>query len=195
VAGAQIVRTPLRPLGRSRRTLDQRLALRFPAPFAAFARVIGVLSPRSRLRRASLTRTARVGLDCYNRRDLEAAVALCHRDFEYRPGRAWVQAGLVEASYRGLEGYRRYIATVDEVWGGHNYLRPIEFVDAGECVLVLAQGSMRAQASGVPLSEAFALLTTLKDGRPQLMQEYYDHGEALAELGLQADAGAPAGGQ
>jgi hypothetical protein len=60
---------------------------------------------------------------------------------------------------------------------------------------VLAQGSMRAQASGVPLSEAFALLTTLKDGRPQLMQEYYDHGEALAELGLQADAGAPAGGQ
>jgi len=44
---------------------------------------------------------------------------------------------------------------------------------------------MRGQASGVPLSQSFALVTTLRDGRPISHQEYYDHEEALAAVGLE----------
>ena len=61
----------------------------------------------------------------------------------------------------------------------------MELVDLGDRVVILAEGSMRGQASGVPLSQSFALVTTLRDGRPISHQEYYDHEEALAAVGLE----------
>jgi ketosteroid isomerase-like protein len=123
-------------------------------------------------------------VEAYNRRDLDAVAAGWHPEFEYHPDRDWVEAGLVEWCYRGLEDYRKYVAAVDEVWGGENYLRPVELVDLGERIVMLADAPMRAQASGVPLTEAFALVATLKDGRTIHAQEYYDHAEALKSVGL-----------
>ena len=76
------------------------------------------------------------------------------------------------------------LPTVDEVWGGENYVEPVELVDLGERLVVLANVPMRAQASGVPLIEAFALVLTLKDGRVIRQEEYYDHAEALGAAGL-----------
>jgi ketosteroid isomerase-like protein len=182
----QIVRKPLRARERSSRTLDQRLFLRFPRLAAANARVIGKLPPSSRVRQAALRRAAQLSLEAYNRRDLDAVVIGWHPEFQYLPGRAWVDAGLVEPCYCGLEGYRKYIASADEVWGGENYLKPVELIDLGERIVILADGSMRAQASGVPLAEAFASVATLKDGRLVRQQEYYDQAEALEAVGLSA---------
>jgi ketosteroid isomerase-like protein len=179
-----IVRKPLRMRERSRRTLDQRLSVRFPRLAAANSRLIGKLPPRSRLRQAALWRSVPLGLEAYKRRDLDAVVIGWHSEFEYHPGRAWVEAGLVEPCYRGLEGYRKYVAGADEVWGGENYLKPVELIDLGERIVVLADGRMRAQASGVPLTDAFASVSTLKDGRVIHLQEYYDHAEALEAVGL-----------
>src|SRR6266540_646602 len=138
----EVVRKPLRARERSRRTLDQRLSLRFPRLAAANYRLIGKWPPRSRLRQAALWRAARLGLEAYNRRDPEAVAIGCHPEFEYRPGRDWVDAGLVEPCYRGLEGYRRYLASVDEVWGGENYLKPVELIDLGDRIVLLADGTM-----------------------------------------------------
>jgi ketosteroid isomerase-like protein len=180
----EIVRNPLRARKRSSRTLDQRLFVRFPRLAAAYLGLIGKLPPRSRLRQATLVRGTQLGLEAYNRRDLEAVVIGWHPEFEYHPGRDWVKAGLAEPSYRGLEGYRRYVAATAEVWGGENYLRPVELIDLGERVVILADGQMRGQASGVPLAQAFALVSTLKDGRLIRHQEYYDHAEALEAAGL-----------
>jgi len=45
-----IVRKPLRVREQSRRTLDQRLALRFPRLASASARLFGKLPPTSRIR-------------------------------------------------------------------------------------------------------------------------------------------------
>jgi ketosteroid isomerase-like protein len=180
----QIVRKPLRARERSNRTLDQRLSLRFPRLAAAYLRLIGKMPPGSRLRQATLWRGARLGVEAYNRRDLDAVVIGWHPDFEYHTGREWAQSGLVEPCYRGLEGYRKYVAATEEVWGEENYLRPVELIDLGERIVMLADGRMRAQASGVPLAEAFALVTTLEDGRTVRLQEYYDHAEALEAVGL-----------
>jgi ketosteroid isomerase-like protein len=180
----EIVRKPLRVRDRSRRTLDQRVALRFPRVAAANSRRIAKLPPSSRVRQAAVWRSVRLGVEAYNRRDPDAVAIGCHPEFEYHPGRTWVEAGLVEPCYRGLEGYRKYLATVDEVWGGENHLKPVELIDLGERIVMLAVGTMRAQASGVPLTEAFALISTLKDGRSIHLQEYYDHAEALEAVGL-----------
>ena len=178
------MRKPLRGHERSSRTIDERLFVRFPQLAAENARLIFKLPPRSRLRQAALRRSARLGVEAYNRRDLDAAVITWHRDCEYLPGRSWVEAGLVEPCYRGLAGYRKYVVSVDEVWGGKNHLKPVELIDLGERIVLLADGSMRAQASGVPLTEAFALVSTLQDGRPVRHEEYYDRAEALKAVGL-----------
>jgi ketosteroid isomerase-like protein len=164
------------------RTFDERLALRLPRLAALLARGFSRLPPRSRIRTALLWRAARLGLDAFNRRDLDAVAINYGKDFEYVPARAWVEAGMVDPCYRGLDGYRHYVATVDEVWGGENYLALMDVIDEGEQVLLLAHGSMRAQASGVPWSESFALLLTYGDGRVIRAREYYDHAEAIAAL-------------
>jgi ketosteroid isomerase-like protein len=180
----EIARIPLAPWEARRRTIDQRLSVRFPRLLAAILGRVGRLPPSSRVRRAFLARAVRLTLAAYNRRDLDAVVAGWDPDFEYRPGDEWVRAGLAEASYKGVEGYRRYVASTAEVWGGENYLRPVELIDLGDRVVILAEGTMRAQASGVPLNQSFALVTTLRDGRPLSHQEYYDHDEALTAVGL-----------
>ncbi|MDX6674097.1 MAG: hypothetical protein QOH11_1515 [Solirubrobacteraceae bacterium] len=180
----QIVRKPLRARERSNRTIDQRLYVRFPRLAAANARLIGKLSPASRLRQAALWRGVRLGVEAYNRRDLDAFAIGCHPDFEYRPGRTWVEAGLTEPCYRGLEGYRRYVASTAEVWAEEVYVKPSELIDLGESLVVLADVPMRAQASGVPLTEAFAIVSTLEDGMVIRHQEYFDHAEALEAVGL-----------
>jgi ketosteroid isomerase-like protein len=182
------VRSPLRVRERSSRALDQRLSLCFPRLGAATTRLIGKLPPRSRLRRTALARAVRLASEAYNRRDLDAVVIGWHPDFEYLPGREWIEAGLVEPCYRGLEGYRNYVATTSEVWGGENYLMPSELIDLGHQFVVLANVPMRAQASGISLTEAFAYVATLRDGRPVRLQEYYDHAEALEAVGLDEQA-------
>jgi ketosteroid isomerase-like protein len=53
--------------------------------------------------------------------------------------------------------------------------------------VVLANVPMRAQASGIQLTEAFALVSTLRDGQVIRVQEFYDYDEALAEA-LEAPA-------
>ena len=179
-----MVRKPLRVRERSRRTLDQQLSLRFPSLAAAFLRRILQLPLKSRLRQATLWRGIRLGLEAYNRRDLDAVVIGWDPEFEYHPDANWVKAGIMEPCYRGFDSYRRYVAAGDEVWGGENQLHPTELIDLGDRTVLLAEGRMRAQASGVPLAEEFALVSTIEGGRLVHHQEYYDHAEALEAAGL-----------
>jgi ketosteroid isomerase-like protein len=180
----KIVRKPLRVRERSRRTLDERFSLRFPRLAAAYLRLIGRLPPGSRFRQASLWRGAQLALEAYNRRDLDAVVIGCHPEFEWRPDRNWVEAGLLEPCYRGLEGYRKYVAATAEVFAEEVHVRPVELIDLGERLVILAEAPMRAQASGIPLTEAWALVATVRDGRVIRYQEYFDHAEALEAAGL-----------
>jgi hypothetical protein len=99
---------------RSRGTLDMRLVVRFPVLGTVFARLVGKLSPGSRLRQVLLARAVRLASEAYNRRDLAAVVVGLDPDFEYFAGREWVQAGFAEPVYRGMEGYRAYIAATSE---------------------------------------------------------------------------------
>jgi ketosteroid isomerase-like protein len=182
----QIVRKPLRVRGRSRRTLDQRLLLRFPSLAAASFRVIGTLPPSSRLRQAALWRGIRIGLEAYNRRDLAVAAAGFHPDLEYYPYREFVEAGLAEPCYRGPAGYRAYIESTYDVWGADVQLYPKELIDLGERLVVLADMPMRAQASGLALDEAYASIWDLKEGRIVRAQDFLRHDEALQAAGLEA---------
>jgi hypothetical protein len=136
----EFVRKPLRVREHSSRTLDQRLFLRFPRLAAASSRLIARMPPTSRVRQVAVWRNARLGLEAYNRRDLDAVVIACHPEFEWCPDRSWVEAGLMEPCYRGAEGYRRYVATTAEVFAGEVHVKPLELIDLGERMVVLADG-------------------------------------------------------
>jgi ketosteroid isomerase-like protein len=180
----KVVRSPLRVRERSNRTLDQRLAIRFPRLAAANARMLSRLSPSSRLRRAVLTRSVQLASEAYNRRDLDAVVSGYHPAIEYYPARDWVEAGFFEPCYRGPDGYRAYVATTAEVFGDDVHFKPTELIDLGERIVMLATAPMRAQASGVRLTEEFAYVATQRDGQIISLQEYYDHSKALEAVGL-----------
>jgi len=132
----------------------------------------------------SVRRIAELTMDAFNRRDLDAVLAGTDPGFEYCPERTWVEAGLVEPRYVGVTGYKSYIATVDEVWDGQNHLTPVEVIDLGDRFAMFADADMRAQASGVPLSQQYAAVITVRDGIAVRLQEYFDHGRALEALGL-----------
>jgi ketosteroid isomerase-like protein len=180
----EFVRKPLRVGERSRRTLDQRLSLRFPSLAGALFRPIARLPPSSRLRQAALVRVIQLAAEAYNRRDLDAVVIGYDPGFEYYPARPLVDAGLIKPCYHGPSGYRAYVAEAAEVWGTETRFEPTEFIDMGEQLVVLAEAPMRAQLSGVPLTQEFAYVTTLEDGRVIRQQEFYDHPDALKAVGL-----------
>src|SRR4051794_27431127 len=104
-----IVRKPLRASQRSGRTLEVRLSLRFPRLAVAYLRLIGKLPPRSRLRQAALWRGIRLGVEAFNRRDLDVVAIVYHPDLEYYPYREFVEATLVDRCYHGPSGYSTYI--------------------------------------------------------------------------------------
>jgi ketosteroid isomerase-like protein len=182
----QIVRKPLRVRESPSRTLDQRLSLRFPRLAAASSRMIGKLPPRSRLRQAALWRAMRVAVEAYNRRDLDAVAIGFPPDLEYYPYREFVEAGLAEPCYHGPTGYRTYIEGTNDVWGADVRLEPTELIDLGDRIVMLADMPMRAQASGIPLGETYACVSTLKDGRVIRQRDFLDHAEALEAVGLRA---------
>jgi ketosteroid isomerase-like protein len=61
---------------------------------------------------------------------------------------------------------------------------PTELIDLGDRVVLLANMPMRAQASGVPLAETYAGVSTLKDGKVIRNDDYLDQAEALEAVGL-----------
>jgi hypothetical protein len=66
------------------RTLEQRLAVRFPSLAALWSRLIALLSPASRLRQALLLRAMQSGFEAYNRGDLDVCVLIYHPDVEFQ---------------------------------------------------------------------------------------------------------------
>jgi hypothetical protein len=180
----QIVRKPLRVRRRSRRTLDQRLLLRFPRLAAASSRLIGKLPARSHVRQAAMWRAWRLGLEAFNRRDLDAVAIGFQPDIEYYPYHEFVEAGLAEPCYHGPSGYHTYITSTHEVWGTDVRLEPTELIDLGDRLVVLADMPMRAQASGVPLGEKYACVVTLRAGRAIVWRDFLHHADALEAAGL-----------
>jgi ketosteroid isomerase-like protein len=179
-----LVRKPLKIREHSRRTLDQRLAIRFPWLSAASFRLLAKLPPRSRVRQAAVWRGTRLMVEAYNRRDLEAVVTAYRPDMEYYPYREFVEAGLAEPVYRGPSGYRAYIEATYDVWGTEVRLYPTELIDLGDRIVLLADMPMRAQASGVALAQTYAGVSRLKHGRVIRNDDYLTHTEALEAVGL-----------
>jgi ketosteroid isomerase-like protein len=181
-AKAQVVRKPLSVRERSSRPLDARLAVRFPRLLGACGRLILRLPPTSRVRQAALWRSTRVGMEAFNRRDFDAAVVPGSPDFELYPPREFVAVGF-DQCYRGREGFRKYVSTWSDALADIR-VQPVELIDLGDRVVLLAELPGRGQASGVPFTGQIATVSMLREGRAVRVDVYVDHGQALDAVGL-----------
>jgi ketosteroid isomerase-like protein len=183
VPSQQVVRKPLRAREPSGRPLDQRIAMRFPRLTAAYARLIGRLPPTSPIRKAVLSRTVQLNVDAFNRRDFAALLLSYHPAAEFHVPRELAESGIVQPLYRGGQGYVAFFRDWLGAWGNYR-MRPKEFIDLGDRVVVIDEIVGHGAGSGAPVAQEHAIVLSLKDGRAILSREYFDPAEALEAVGL-----------
>jgi hypothetical protein len=108
VRGTRIAPETVGEAAGQRRTLDERLRVRFPAPFRWLGAVLMRLPPRSRIRQALMARGMARAYAAANRRDFE--LILTGNDpeaYEYRPSADLLPPDMERAFY-GHAGYRRF---------------------------------------------------------------------------------------
>jgi ketosteroid isomerase-like protein len=169
---------------RRSRNLEERIVVRFPFVLRRLALVISRLNPRSRLRRLFLRRGFRSGWASFERRDFELYLHFVTPDAEFEFPSSMQTLGLA-GSFRGHEGRTEALNKIFEVWGSE--LEPAYMVDLGDRVLNLGFWHTQARASGVPLEQEFAQLSTLRDGLVFRDQIFFSWEEGLRAAGLEPD--------
>jgi ketosteroid isomerase-like protein len=178
----EAVRQAIAARPHSRRSLDQRLAIRFPPLQSLLARLVWKLPPTSVLRRKMVAYAARVLFESFNRGDYEAAFALYHPlgETSFPPQLASVG---FESNTRGraerVLAQRRWNAE----WGEFRN-EPQEVIDLGDRVLLLVHLRGIGLSSGAPFDTEAAYLLAMSDGRATREQMFLDHREALEAAGL-----------
>jgi ketosteroid isomerase-like protein len=113
--------------------------------------------------------------------DIETMMALGHRDHEMFPAQSLVEGG----GYRGVSGFKRWLASWNEMFGEDWVARVEEVEPVGdEHVLVTSSMKARGAAGGVPIDQRFWVVMTVRDGRATRSEVHTDRAQALAAVGL-----------
>ena len=183
-----VVRTPISPDARrpTRRTLDERLFIRWPGAYGALARVGNRLSPRSRLRRAGLRRAALSGWAAWARGDLDLMLVRYAPDCKVEAYRALIAAGM-PSSYEGHGGLRDLFADLREAWERMELI-PQEIVDAGNPVVILGHVRLRARGSGIEFDSEVGSVIWTERGLVTRESDFGSWDEALRAVGIPTEA-------
>jgi ketosteroid isomerase-like protein len=185
---ANVVRTEIRPNARlpKRRTLDERLFVRWPAAYAAVSRAAFALPPRSRLRRTLLRRAFLRGWNAWQRGDLDVLLLGYARDYHFEPPPEWLAVGM-RSAYSGHRGLRDWAADMREAWELID-VTPLELIDAGDVLVVLASAHLRARGSGVEFDTPVGLAYWPADGLIVRQRDFLDWDKVLNVAGIDTDA-------
>ena len=181
---AEAVRIPISPDARlpTRRTLDERLFVRWPGAFALLARAVNRLPPRSRLRRALLRRDVRAAVAAWNRKDLEAVVARVHPQIVYHP-----RADEPDPSpHVGRDAYERLVYGFVDSFSEVTF-EVLELIDAGDHVIAstVLHAVLRGQGSAsAGVRDTYVFVYKLRDGLIVEGWEYRTKQEAFEAGGL-----------
>jgi ketosteroid isomerase-like protein len=170
------------PLERSRRGLDERLALAAPWLGRRMLRRLEREPAGSSLRRSVLTRALRVSFAANNRRDYVAMASSFHPDIEFvPPGRG--ESGLdFDPVYRGPDGVQRFVEQWKSGFGEFRY-EPREIADAGGRRFAARIGLIGTVGeSGAEVADEYGSVYTSEDGLLRRIVNHFDWEDALADL-------------
>lgn len=165
-----------------RRSLDERLFVRFPVLYRLLADALMRLPPRSRLRRLMVTRVAGRGGAAVNRRDFEVLFLTMEPSIEYHPAGDQLPPGMDPVSY-GHDGYRKvWQQMIDSFEDFH--AEPEELFDLGDTLLATTQYRGHGSGSGVPVNLPLFQLFRLRRGLVFWQKDFSDRSEAFEAAGL-----------
>ena len=181
VRGARIALPPLNERASRRRTLGERVLVRFPAFSRLLADAAMRLPTRSRVRRLMLARLLGRAYAAANRRDFELVLGGWDPGSEYHPSGDLMPPDL-ETVFYGHEGYlklwRYWLDAFEDIrWD------PEEILDLGNRLLVTAQQRGHGSGSGVAVSEPVFQLFTLRRGLVVRQEDFLDRSKALEAAG------------
>ena len=168
-----------------RRTLDERLYVRWPGVYAAMSRAVLRLPPRSRLRRALLRRNVLSGWAAWTRGDLGLVLVRYAPEYQFEPHHELIAAGM-RSSYRGHSGMREWAADMREAWEEMDAF-PQEIIDAGNPVVILGRLHLRARGSGIEFDTPIGQVVWAERGL--IVRDHFNNwDEALRVAGIPATA-------
>jgi SnoaL-like domain len=160
-----------------RRSLDERLYVRFPALYRLLAERWTRLPPRSRLRRLVLRRLTARGAAAVNRRDFEVLFVGFDPGIEYHPAGDQLPPGMDPVSH-GHEGYEKvWRQMIDSFEDFH--AEPVEYLDFGDQLLATTEYKGHGSGSGVPVTIPLFQLLRLRGGLVVWQRDFNDRSEAL----------------
>jgi hypothetical protein len=183
VRGVRTALSPLNDKTSRRRTLDERLGVRFPGLARSLGKALFRLPPRSRLRQAILARVMTRAYAAANRRDFELILtANDPESYEYRPSADYLPPDM-DTVYYGHDGYRlfwrQWLDAFEDIrWD------PAEMIDFGAKALVTARQSGHGSGSGVGLSKSVFQVFTFRGGLVIRQEDFLDRSKALEAAGL-----------
>jgi ketosteroid isomerase-like protein len=121
----------------------------------------------------------RRGYDALNHGDIEGMIKTADPQVRWDVS----QRVFNPAVYEGHDGIRRFVEEIDEVWEDFR-LEPLEFIDAGDKVVVSHLVRGRGKGSGVEVELPSTNVYSLRNGKVIETRMYREHGEALEAAGL-----------
>jgi ketosteroid isomerase-like protein len=119
--------------------------------------------------------------DAFLRSDLNSMSELIDPDFEFRGTVGGLEEG---RTARGAQQFREVFEKEDlDAWDERRF-EPENFIDAGDCVVVLQREYRRGRGSGVELEAQTAIVFEVRGGRIVRIQGYMDRVSALEAVGL-----------
>jgi ketosteroid isomerase-like protein len=121
----------------------------------------------------------RRAIEAYGREGLDGSLRYYDPEVEWTSTGAYIEP----ATYRGHEGVRRYLGTMEEEFDDLR-IEPVELIDAGEQVISSVRISGRGKASGAPVALTLISVGSLRDGMVYRVRNYPDMAAALEAAGL-----------
>ena len=118
--------------------------------------------------------------DAVLRSDWNSISELIDPDFEFRGTVGGLEEG---RSARGVQQFIEIFEKEDlDAWEERRF-EPEDFIDAGDCVVVLQREFRRGRGSGVELETETAVVFEVRGGRVVRIQGYMDRDVALQAVG------------
>jgi ketosteroid isomerase-like protein len=121
------------------------------------------------------------GMECFERRDVEAAIELLDPEVEWRPAFTALLGGET-AVFRGHDGAREVMRQFWEVFS-ETHFEVSEIRDLGDQALAVGTMHARGAESGAEIESPWAWLVRSKNGKATSIRVFTDPAEAIEAAG------------